>query len=149
MKIQRSAKRRGCLLSYSQAEPGRELTQPSPRLLAEPCILTATSYLPWPGIPHGLSPSDDPCLMSDRLSPLAFVVPIDPRPGEKQSAFGGGVALLPQPPRHPRLAVICERVTNAASRDNKLFRNKIGNCISGAMTGWSGIGGGFLQPEAN
>ena len=27
---------RGCLLSYSQAEPGRELTQPSPRLLAEP-----------------------------------------------------------------------------------------------------------------
>ena len=35
--IQRSAKRRGRLLSYSQAEPGRELTQPSPRLLAEPC----------------------------------------------------------------------------------------------------------------
>ena len=35
--VQRSAKRRGCLLSYSQAEPGRELTQPSPRLLAEPC----------------------------------------------------------------------------------------------------------------
>ena len=25
-----SAKRRGCLLSYSQAEPGRELTQHSP-----------------------------------------------------------------------------------------------------------------------
>ena len=24
--VQRSAKRRGCLLSYSQAEPGRELT---------------------------------------------------------------------------------------------------------------------------
>ena len=37
IQIQRSAKRRGCLLSYSQAEPGRELTQPSPRLLAEPC----------------------------------------------------------------------------------------------------------------
>ena len=36
--VQRSAKRFGCLLSYSQAEPGRELTQPSPRLLAEPCI---------------------------------------------------------------------------------------------------------------
>ena len=35
--VQRSAKRRGCLLSYSQAEPGRELTKPSPRLLAEPC----------------------------------------------------------------------------------------------------------------
>ena len=35
--IQRSAKRRGCLLSYSQAEPGRELTQPSPCLFAEPC----------------------------------------------------------------------------------------------------------------
>ena len=35
--LQRSAKRRGCLLSYSQAEPRRELTQPSPRLLAEPC----------------------------------------------------------------------------------------------------------------
>ena len=33
----RSAKRRGCLLSYSQAEQGKELTQPSPRLLAEPC----------------------------------------------------------------------------------------------------------------
>ena len=27
------------MLSYSQAEPGRELTQPSPRLLAEPCSL--------------------------------------------------------------------------------------------------------------
>ena len=25
------------MLSYSQAEPGRELTQPSPSLLAEPC----------------------------------------------------------------------------------------------------------------
>ena len=35
--VQGSAKRRACLLSYSQAEPGRELTQPSPRLLAEPC----------------------------------------------------------------------------------------------------------------
>ena len=31
-------KKDGCLLSYSQAEPGRELTQPSPHLLAEPCI---------------------------------------------------------------------------------------------------------------
>ena len=31
---------RGCLLSYSQAEPGRELTQPSPHLLAEPCTMT-------------------------------------------------------------------------------------------------------------
>ena len=39
--VQGSAKRRGCLLSYSQAEPGRELTQPSPRLLAEPCTLSA------------------------------------------------------------------------------------------------------------
>ena len=38
--VQRSAKMRGCLLSYSQAEPGRELTQPKPRLLAEPCILS-------------------------------------------------------------------------------------------------------------
>ena len=28
------------MLSYSQAEPGRGLTQPSPRLLAEPCILS-------------------------------------------------------------------------------------------------------------
>ena len=28
--VQRTAKRRGCLLSYSQAESGRELTQPSP-----------------------------------------------------------------------------------------------------------------------
>ena len=37
-RLQGSAKRRACLLSYSQAEPGRELTQPSPRLLAEPCI---------------------------------------------------------------------------------------------------------------
>ena len=35
--VQGSAKRHGCLLSYSQAEPGRELMQPSPRLLAEPC----------------------------------------------------------------------------------------------------------------
>ena len=37
--LHRSTKRCGCLLSYSQAEPGRELTQPSPRLLAEPCTL--------------------------------------------------------------------------------------------------------------
>ena len=35
--VQRSAKRRGCLLSYSQAEAGRELTQPRKHLLAEPC----------------------------------------------------------------------------------------------------------------
>ena len=34
--VQRSAKRRGCLLSHSQAEPGRELTQPRKHLLAEP-----------------------------------------------------------------------------------------------------------------
>ena len=32
--VQRLAERRACLLSYSQAEPGRESTQPSPRLLA-------------------------------------------------------------------------------------------------------------------
>ena len=38
-RLQRSAKRRGCLLSYSHAEPGRELTQPGKHLLAEPCIL--------------------------------------------------------------------------------------------------------------
>ena len=39
MSVQRPAKRRGCLLSYSQAEPGRELSNlASPRLLAEPCI---------------------------------------------------------------------------------------------------------------
>ena len=42
--LQRSAKRRGCLLSYSQAEPGRELTQPSPRLLAEPCKACRNVY---------------------------------------------------------------------------------------------------------
>ena len=36
--LQRTAKRRGCLLSYSQAEPGRKLTQPSPCLIAEPFI---------------------------------------------------------------------------------------------------------------
>ena len=41
--IQRSAKRRGCLPSYSQAEPIRELTQSSPRLLAEPCKSRNTS----------------------------------------------------------------------------------------------------------
>ena len=37
--VQRSAKRWGCLLSYSQAEPGRELTQPRKHLLAEPCTI--------------------------------------------------------------------------------------------------------------
>ena len=36
--IQRSGKRCGCLLSYSQAEPGRALTQPRKHLLAEPCM---------------------------------------------------------------------------------------------------------------
>ena len=35
--VQRSAKRRSCLLCYRQAEPGREFKQPSPRLLAESC----------------------------------------------------------------------------------------------------------------
>ena len=39
--VQRSEKRRTCLLSYSQAEPGRELTQPSPRFLAEPCTFSS------------------------------------------------------------------------------------------------------------
>ena len=43
--LQRSAKRRGCLLSYSQAEPGGELTQPSPRLLAEPCMTLSSNIL--------------------------------------------------------------------------------------------------------
>ena len=47
MVVQRLAKRCGCLLSYSQAEPGRELTQPSPRLLAEPC--TPLSWAAWRG----------------------------------------------------------------------------------------------------
>ena len=50
---QRSAKRRGCLLTYSQAEPGRVLTQPSPRLLAEPCTKSRQPTLLYPlmGIP--------------------------------------------------------------------------------------------------
>ena len=34
-------KRHGCLLSYSQAEPGRELTQPRKHLLAEPCTFSS------------------------------------------------------------------------------------------------------------
>ena len=38
-------KRRGCLLSYSQAEPGRELTQPRKHLFAEPCMNTPCSPL--------------------------------------------------------------------------------------------------------
>ena len=38
--VQRSAKRRGCLLSNSQAEPGRELTQPSTCLSADACTET-------------------------------------------------------------------------------------------------------------
>ena len=38
LKYGNKAIRRGCLLSYSQAEPERELTQPSPRLLVDPCI---------------------------------------------------------------------------------------------------------------
>ena len=42
--LQGSAKRRGCLLSHSQAEPGRELTQPSPCLLAEPCKHNIVSF---------------------------------------------------------------------------------------------------------
>ena len=32
-------KRRGSLLSFSQAEPGRESTQPRKHLLADPCTL--------------------------------------------------------------------------------------------------------------
>ena len=38
-------KRRSCLISYSQAEPGRELTQPSPHLLAEPCRWLFSKHL--------------------------------------------------------------------------------------------------------
>ena len=34
---QRRASERVVVQRYSQAQPGRELTQPSPRLLAEPC----------------------------------------------------------------------------------------------------------------
>ena len=45
--LQRWAKRRGCLLSYSQTEPGRELPQPSPRLVAEP----SRCYFFWDIIP--------------------------------------------------------------------------------------------------
>ena len=37
LKYGNKAIRRGCLLSYSQAEPEKELTQPSKHLLAEPC----------------------------------------------------------------------------------------------------------------
>ena len=42
-RIQRSAKRRGCLLSYSQTEPGRELTQPRKHLLPSPVDLSKSS----------------------------------------------------------------------------------------------------------
>ena len=49
VQIQRSEKRRGCLLSYSQAEPGRELTQPNPRLLAEPCMARKRKVRLMPG----------------------------------------------------------------------------------------------------
>ena len=38
LKYGNKAMRRGCLLSYSQAEPEKELTQPRKHLLAEPCI---------------------------------------------------------------------------------------------------------------
>ena len=36
-------KRWGCLLSYSQAQPGRDITQPSLRLLAKPCNYNSVS----------------------------------------------------------------------------------------------------------
>ena len=48
--VQRSAKRRDCLLSYSQAQPGRELTQPSPCLLAEPCNVQGITKETFPGL---------------------------------------------------------------------------------------------------
>ena len=44
----KSTKGRGCLLGYSQTEPGRELTQPSPRLLAEPCTLRLWNLCSFP-----------------------------------------------------------------------------------------------------
>ena len=40
--LKRSTKRRGCLLSYSQAELRRELWQPRKYLLAEPCTLSVS-----------------------------------------------------------------------------------------------------------
>ena len=43
---------RGCLLSYSQAKPGRELTQPSRRLFAEPCNMLS----PWPNLLYSCTP---------------------------------------------------------------------------------------------
>ena len=50
--VQRSAKRRGCLLSYSQAEPERELTQPRKHLLAEPCTRKIATPFPLPSVPN-------------------------------------------------------------------------------------------------
>ena len=41
--LQRMAKRCGGMISYSQAEPARELTQPRKHLLAEPCTVTLLS----------------------------------------------------------------------------------------------------------
>ena len=38
------AKKRGCLLSYSPAGPGRELTQHSPCLLAKPCSFGCLTF---------------------------------------------------------------------------------------------------------
>ena len=35
-------RKRGCLLSYSQTEPVRALSQPRKHLLAEPCSISAT-----------------------------------------------------------------------------------------------------------
>ena len=53
--VQRSAKGRGCLLSYSQAEPGRELTHPSPRLLAAPCRMFNGAFRACPSLCRGIS----------------------------------------------------------------------------------------------
>ena len=52
--LQRSAKRRGCFLSHSQAEPGRELTQPS-----QPPPFSRALYISLPQIESPCSYEDD------------------------------------------------------------------------------------------
>ena len=81
-------------------------------------------YLPRPSIPRGLPPSDDPRLRFERLIPLHVVLHI--LSVEKESASGegsggGGGGLVPRQPLRPRLAVVRERVTDAATRNDEIF----------------------------
>ena len=84
---------------------------------------TVIKYLPRPSIPRGLLPLDYSCLMFGHLTPLTIEIHI--LTPKKESASGARGSLLIRQPSEPRPAVVRERVTDAALRDDEIFRERI------------------------